>query len=204
MPRGYLLTAEAVQKIQADHESLKLQVRQLQAKANRSQSQVAVENIVYVKITEMVTPASGGVLGSGKAVVQEFNVDDKTVSNQTKVESYGSEKTNRIIDVYNESQIPVMVDSIVLCFRDFKSGLFILEPIQTAIASSNGISGRSNTTAGTGTASIYYLDGSTLTDTGHDVTVYNIADASISSGSWITIKRNANGSEWYVDMEACG
>ena len=199
-----MLTAEAVQKIQADHESLKLQVRQLQAKANRSQSQVAVENIVYVKITEMVTPASGGVLGSGKAVVQEFNVDDKTVSNQTKVESYGSEKTNRIIDVYNESQIPVMVDSIVLCFRDFKSGLFILEPIQTAIASSNGISGRSNTTAGTGTASIYYLDGSTLTDTGHDVTVYNIADASISSGSWITIKRNANGSEWYVDMEACG
>ena len=71
MPRGYMLTAEAVQKIQADHESLKLQVRQLQAKANRSQSQVAIENIVYVKITEMVTPASGGVLGSGKAGFQK-------------------------------------------------------------------------------------------------------------------------------------
>ena len=198
-----MLTAEAVQKIQADHQSLKLQVRQLQAKANRSQSQVAIENIVYVKITEMVTPASDGVLGSGKAVVQEFDVDEKTASNQTKVESYGAEKTDRTIDVYNESQIPVIVDSVVLCFRDFKSGLFIIEPIQTAIAKSNGISGRSGTTAGTGTDSIYYLNGSTLTDTSHDLTVYNIADATIASGAWITIKRNANGSYWYVDMEAC-
>ena len=198
------MTAEAVQKIKADHESLRLRVRELEAKAGRAQSQVAIENIIYVKITEMVTPASDGVLGTGKAVVQEFNVDNKTVSNQTKVESYGAEKTDRTIDVYNESQIPVMVDSIVLCFRDFKSGLFILEPIQTAIAKSNGISGRSGTTAGSGTASIYYLDGSTLTDTSHDLTVYNIADATIASGAWITIKRNANGSYWYVDMEACG
>ncbi len=198
------MTAEAVQKIKADHESLRLRVRELEAKAGRAQSQVAIENIIYVKITEMVTPASDGVLGTGKAVVQEFNVDNKTVGNQTKVESYGAEKTDRSIDVYNESQIPVMVDSIVLCFRDFKSGLFILEPIQTAIAKSNGISGRSGTTAGSGTASIYYLDGSTLTDTSHDLTVYNIADATIASGAWITIKRNANGSYWYVDMEACG
>ena len=199
-----MLTAEAVQKIKADHETLRLRVRELEAKAGRAQSQVAIENIIYVKITEMVTPASDGVLGTGKAVVQEFNVDNKTVSNQTNVESYGAEKTDRTIDVYNESQIPVMVDSIVLCFRDFKSGLFILEPIQTAIAKSNGISGRSGTTAGSGTASIYYLDGSTLTDTSHDLTVYNIADATIASGAWITIKRNANGSYWYVDMEACG
>ena len=199
-----MLTAEAVQKIQADHESLKLQVSQLQAKANRAQSQVALENIIYVKITEIVTPATDGVLGTGKAVVQEFDVEEKTVSNQTKVESYGAEKTDRTIDVYNESQIPVMVDSIVLCFRDFKSGLFIIEPIQTAIAKSNGISGRSGTTAGSGTASIYYLDGSALTDTSHDLTVYNIADATIASGAWITIKRNANGSNWFVDMEACG
>lgn len=203
-----MLTAEAVQKIKADHESLRLRVRELEAKAGRAQSQVAIENIIYVKITEMVTPASDGVLGTGKAVVQEFNVDNKTVSNQTKVESYGAEKTDRTIDVYNESQIPVMVDSIVLCFRDFKSGLFILEPIQTAIAKSNGITARTDTegvfTAGSGTASIYYLDGSTLTDTSHDLTVYNIADATIASGAWITIKRNANGSYWYVDMEACG
>ena len=202
------MTAEAVQKIKADHESLRLRVRELEAKAGRAQSQVAIENIIYVKITEMVTPASDGVLGTGKAVVQEFNVDNKTVSNQTKVESYGAEKTDRTIDVYNESQIPVMVDSIVLCFRDFKSGLFILEPIQTAIAKSNGITARTDTegvfTAGSGTASIYYLDGSTLTDTSHDLTVYNIADATIASGAWITIKRNANGSYWYVDMEACG
>ena len=65
MPKGFMLTAEAVQKIKADHESLRLRVRELEAKAGRAQSQVAIENIIYVKITEMVTPASDGVLGTG-------------------------------------------------------------------------------------------------------------------------------------------
>ena len=179
-----MLTAEAVQKIQADHESLKLQVMQLQAKANRAQSQVAVENIIYVKITEIVTPASGGVLGTGKAVVQEFDVDDKTVSNQTKVESYGAEKTDRTIDVYNESQIPVMVDSIVLCFRDFKSGLIIIEPIQTAIGKApNGISARGGTTAGSGQVDIFYINSSNvLTYSGYGLTAYNLAAAAVAEG----------------------
>ena len=200
-----MLTAEAVQKIQADHESLKLQVSQLQAKANRAQSQVAIENIIYVKITEIVTPASGGVLGTGKAVVQEFDVDDKTASNQTKVESYGAEKTDRTIDVYNESQIPVMVGSIVLCFRDFKSGLFIIEPIQTAIGKApNGISARGSTTAGSGQVDIFYINSSNvLTYSGYGLTAYNLAAAAVAEGQHVTIKRNANGSYWFVDMAEC-
>jgi hypothetical protein len=199
-----MLTAEAVQKIQADHESLKLQVMQLQAKANRAQSQVAIENIIYVKITEIVTPASGGVLGTGKAVVQEFNVDDKTVSNQTKVESYGAEKTDRTIGVYNESQIPVMVGSIVLCFRDFKSGLFIIEPIQTAVGKApNGISSRSGTTAGSGQVDIYTIIGGVFTYSGYGLTAYNIADAAVAGGQHVMIKRNASGNYWFVDMAEC-
>lgn len=199
-----MLTAEAVQKIQADHESLKLQVSQLQAKANRAQSQVSIENIIYVKITEIVTPASGGVLGTGKAVVQEFDVDEKTVSNQTKVESYGAEKTDRTIDVYNESQIPVMVDSIVLCFRDFKSGLFIIEPIQTAVGKApNGISARSGTTAGSGQVDIYTIIAGVFTYSGYGLTAYNIADGAVSGGQHVMIKRNASGSYWFVDMAEC-
>jgi len=199
-----MLTAEAVQKIQADHESLKLQVSQLQAKANRAQSQVAIENIIYAKITEIVTPASGGVLGTGKAVVQEFDVDEKTASNQTKVESYGAEKAVRTIDVYNESQIPVMVDSIVLCFRDFKSGLFIIEPIQTAVGKApNGISARSGTTLGSGQVDIYAIIGGVFTYSGYGLTAYNIADGAVAGGQHVMIKRNASGSYWFVDMAEC-
>lgn len=204
MPKGFMLTAEAVQKIKADHESLRLRVRELEGKAARSQSQVAIENIIYVKVTEIVTPASGGVLGTGKAVVQEFDRNNKSVANQTRRESYGGPDTDREIDVYNESQVPVLVGSIVLCFRDFKSGLFILEPIQTAIGKApNGISARSGSSAGSGQVDIYYLASGTLTYSGYGLTAYNIADAAVAGGQYVMIKRNANGDNWYVDMAEC-
>lgn len=198
-----MLTAEAVQKIQADHQTIKARVRDLEAKAARSQSQISVENIIWVKVSDLITPASGGALGTGKAIPLEFDRDAKTASNQKRRESYAADLTDREIDICNESLLPIPVDTIIRCFRDFKSGLWIVEEPQTAIAKSDGISGRSGTTAGSGTASVYYLSGSTLTDTGHNISVYNIADASIASGAWITIKVNGFGS-WFVDMEACG
>ena len=198
-----MLTAEAVQKIKADHESLRLRVRELEAKAGRAQSQVAIENMMFVKVTEIITPKSAGVFGTGKAVVQDIDRDEKTVSNQTKRESYGGDLTDREIDIYNESLVPIPVDTVLRCFRDFKSGLWLVEAVETVIGVSNGVSGRSSTTAGSGAISVYYLVGTTLTDSGYDLTVYNIADASIASGSWVTAKRNVYG-DWFIDMEACG
>jgi hypothetical protein len=203
MPKGFMLTAEAVQKIKADHESLRLRVRELEGKAARAQSQVAVENVIYVKVTQIVTGLAGGVLGSGKAIAQEFSRKDKTSSDQTRRKSYGGTAENRELDIYNKELVPVPVDTVVRCFRDFKSGLWIVEAPQTAIAISSGISGRSGSTAGTGSASLHYLSAGALVDTGEDVIVYNIADASITSGAWITIKLNTFG-QWFVDMEACG
>ena len=203
MPKGFMLTAEAVQKIKADHESLRLRVRELEGKAARAQSQVTVENVIYVKVTEQIDPASGVTLGAGKADVLEFDKTSKAYSEQTRRASYGGELSNREIDVYNKELVPIPIDTVVRCFRDFKSGLWIVEAPQTAIAISNGISGRSGSTAGSGSASLHYLSAGALVDTGEDVTVYNIADASITSGAWITIKLNTFG-QWFVDMEACG
>jgi len=204
MPKGFMLTAEAVRKIKADHESLRLRVRELEGKAARAPSQVAIENMIYVKVTELVTPAEDGVLGTGKAVVQEFDKEDKTVGNQTRREEYGGPDEDREIDVYNESQIPVFVNSIVLCFRDVKSGLFILEPIQTAIGKApNGISARSGTSAGSGQVDFYYLSDGALTYSGYGLTAYNIADGAVAGGQYVMIKRNANGNNWYVDMAEC-
>lgn len=203
MPKGFMLTAEAVQKIKADHESLRLRVRELEGKAARAQSQVTVENVIYVKVTEQIDPASGVTLGAGKADILEFDRTSKAYSEQTRRASYGGELSNREIDVYNKELVPIPPDTVVRCFRDFKSGLWIVEAPQTAIAISNGISGRSGSTAGSGSASLHYLSAGALVDTGKDVTVYNIADASITSGAWITIKLNTFG-QWFVDMEACG
>ena len=204
MPKGYMLTAEAVRKIKADHESLRLRVRELEGKAARAQSQVAIENLIYVKISEIVTPAASGVLGSGKAIVQEYNRDDYTVSNQTRRKAYGGSLEDREIDVYNESQVPVFVGAIVACYRDFKSGLWILCPVQTAIGKApNGISARSGSNAGTGQVDIYYLSSGVLTYSGYGLVAYNIADSSVAGGSYVMIKRNSVGDNWFVDMAEC-
>ena len=199
-----MLTAEAVQKIKADHESLRLRVRELEAKAGRAQSQVAVENMILVKVTEIITPKTDDVFGTGKAVVQDVDRDDKTVSNQTKRESYGGDLTDREIDIYNESLVPIPVDTVVRCFRDFKSGLWLVESPQTAIGKTpNGISARSEITPGNGQVDIYYIDDGDLVYSEHGLTAYNIADAAVAGGQYVMIKRNTMSGDWFVDMAEC-
>jgi hypothetical protein len=46
------------------------------------------------------------------------------------------------------------------------------------------ITARSGTTIGSGTASLYYLSGSTLTDTTVNLTVYNISSTKATSGRY--------------------
>ena len=204
MPRGFMLTAEAVQKIKADHQSLRLRVRELEAKAGRAQSQVAVENMILVKVTEIITPKTDDVFGTGKAVVRDVDRDDKTVSNQTKRESYGGDLTDREIDIYNESLVPIPVDTVVRCFRDFKSGLWLVESPQTAIGKTpNGISARSEITPGNGQVDIYYIDDGDLVYSEHGLTAYNIADAAVAGGQYVMIKRNTMSGDWFVDMAEC-
>ena len=175
------MTAEAVQKIKADHESLRLRVRELEGKAARAQSQVTVENVIYVKVTEQIDPASGVTLGAGKADVLEFDRTSKAYSEQTRRAYYGGELSNREIDVYNKELVPIPIDTVVRCFRDFKSGLWIVEAPQTAIGyTTGGISARTGTTPGTGTIDVYYrTQAGALTDTGENLAVYNIADAAV-------------------------
>jgi hypothetical protein len=204
MPKGFMLTAEAVQKIKADHESLRLRVRELEGKAARAQSQVAVENIIYVKVTQIVTGLAGGVLGSGKAIAQEFSRKDKTISDQTRRKSYGGTAENRELDIYNKELVPVPVDTVVRCFRDFKSGLWIVEAPQTAVGKApNGISARSGTTAGSGQVDIYTIVSGVFTYSGYGLTAYNIADAAVAGGQHVMIKRNGCGENWFVDMAEC-
>lgn len=199
------MTAEAVQKIKADHESLRLRVRELEGKAARAQLQVAVENVIYVKVTEQIDPASGVTLGAGKADVLEFDRTSKGYSEQTRRASYGGQLSNRKIDIYNKELVPIPPDTVVRCFRDFKSGLWIVEAPQTAIGyTTGGISARSGTTAGTGTIDVYYrTQAGALTGTGENLAVYNIADAAVGSSSYVMVKRSAMSGYWYVDFAEC-
>ena len=229
MPKGYMLAAEAVQKIKADHESLKIQVNHLMAKANRAQSQVALENIVWVKVQELIEPKTSTTLGHGKAIVQEFDITrnedvnsddyDKILTsdfkNQTFVASYGADPENREIDVYNDSLVAIPDKTYIRCFRDFKSGLWMVEAPQSIIGYTlSGITARSGTTLGSGVVKLKYLkDDGTIADitkavegqdpTAYSITVYNIADSSVAVNTHVMAKRNALSGNWFVDFAEC-
>ena len=64
-----------------------------------------------------------------------------------------------------------------------------------------GATGRSGTTAGSGTASVYYLDGATLTDAGYDVDYLNLAVDPVGTNKYILLLRL--GAQFLCVWEEC-
>jgi hypothetical protein len=66
------------------------------------------------------------------------------------------------------------------------------------------VSGMSGNTPGSGSMTIYYVSPANVwTTTNIDVSFINIATATVSSGTNITIKRLGQSNVWVLDMEAC-
>ena len=210
MPNGFLLTGEAVKKLREDHATIKNRVRRLESMVSNIRPSMGKEDSVLVKVTEQIEPRVTTTLGKGKADVQEITIDDSDVAtfkDATEVKSYGADPTNRNIDVYNDSLIPIPVDSYIRVSRNYLSGAWMpTNGVQTAIAKTVGsIAARTGTTAGSGTVNIYYMTAAgVLTDTGKTVTAYNIAGGAIQATTFITIKRMEAAPYWVVDMEDCG
>jgi hypothetical protein len=154
------------------------------------------EEAVLVKVTEIITGRSTTQLGKGKAEIWKIDEDGKLEDAQRDE-----------IEIYNDSLIPIPVDSYIRVSRNFRSGLWIpVIGVQTAIAKTVGaIAARSGSTAGSGTVDIYYMSSAgVLTDSGEKVTAYNIASGAINYATFITIKRVEGSGFWVVDMEDCG
>lgn len=96
-------------------------------------------------------------------------------------------------------------DTLVEIFwnREAEEWWTLTSPHTLAGVSSN-VSGMSGNTPGAGSMTIYYVSPDNVwTTTDVDVSFINIATATISSGTNITIKRLGQSHVWVVDMEAC-
>lgn len=209
MPNGFLLTAEAVKKLRADHDTIKNRVRRLESMVSNIRPNLGKEDHVLVKVTEEIEGRTTTTLGKGRADIQNIEIDSSDVAtfeDATKVETYGGEPTNRNIEVYNDSLVAIPVDSIIRVSRNFRSGLWLPNfETQTAVArTDSAIAARTANTPGSGSVYIWYItSGGQLYDTGKTVTAYNIAGAEIAATTFITIKRIEGSNYWVVDMEDC-
>jgi len=196
MPRGYVIDADGIRKLREDHEILRKRITHLEQKFAGSIGAGVRLDREFAKVTTQIGQRVTTTLGSGKADLYKI---DKTDGTFAKIDD--SE-----VDVYNSSLVPVPVDAYVRISRNFRSGLWMVDELQTAVAKAggSGVTARSGTIAGSGTVSIYYIASGVLTDTGQDVAVVNMSATAVANNAYITIKRCSLDEEWIVDAEDCG
>ncbi len=209
--RGYQFDLDSVKKIKADHETLKRRLHHLEQMIRGGLSTDSREQKILVKTTEDIDAMnSSDRLGTGRAKIYSFKRDeyqDKIQDGDDYVYfyNYELEETQREeIRIYNPNKIPIGEDTFVKCERHSSTGLWLVEELQTAIGiASNGISARGTTTAGSGQVDLYYIKNGALTFSGVGLVAYNIAEAAVAGGAYVTIKRNSTDGLWYVDMAEC-
>lgn len=66
-----------------------------------------------------------------------------------------------------------------------------------------GIAARSGTTVSSGSCDVYEIVGTTLTDTGVNIDVFNISLGSVNASIFGTAKREYASGKWIIDLEDC-
>ena len=69
----------------------------------------------------------------------------------------------------------------------------------------NGVTGRGGTTPGTGTATLKRITDGAITnlDPSSDITVYNLATASVAGAKYLMLVREYFSGKWFVVWEEC-
>jgi hypothetical protein len=196
MPRGNLINDRGIKRLREDHEILRKRITHLENKLTGAVGAGVRRTAEFAKVTTQIGQRVTTTLGSGKADLYAIDNSDGTFAKIDDSE----------VDVYNSSLVPVPVGSYIRILRDFRSGLWMVEEMQTAVAKAggSGVTARSGTTAGSGTVTIYYIDGGVLTSTSQTVTAYSLSATAVANNAYITIKRCSLDEEWIVDAEDCG
>lgn len=204
MPKGYVIDAEGIKKLREDHEILRKMMSQMQQKITGTVGAGIRPNSEFVKVTTEIAPRNSTILGKGKAELYKLSKGDNLLVKFEKI--IDSEGNATELDVYNTNLVPVAVDSYLRITRNFRSGLWMVGEIETAVARAFGYppTARSGNTAGSGTVSIFSIVSGVLTNTGTNVTAYNLSATAVSPHTYITIKKCSLSEDWIVDAEDCG
>ena len=196
MPSGNLIDDAGIKRLREDHDILYKRVVQLEQKFSSGGGAGVRLNREFAKVTTQIGQRVTTTLGSGKADIYKI---DKTNGTFAKIDD--SE-----VDVYNSSLVPVPVDAYVRISRNFRSGLWMVDELQTAVAKAggSGVTARSGSTAGSGEVTIYYIASGVLTSMTETLTAYNLSATAVANNAYITIKRCSLDEEWIVDAEDCG
>ena len=212
MPKGYVIDAEGIKKLREDHEILRKMLLQMEQKIKGSIGAGIRMDSEFVKVTERITPRDTSTtalekrLGLGKAEVYNITQGSGDHDGDSFEKLTDSEGNGTYIDVFNSNRVSVPVGAYIHVKRNFRSGLWMVGEIQTAVAvtGESGVTARSYATAGTGTVMTHYFNAGVLTRTLEELTVYNMSLTAIANDTFITIKRCSLSEDWIVDAEDCG
>ena len=201
---GYVIDAAGIQKLREDHETIRTRITHLEQKFTGAVGAGVRITAEFVKVSTKIGQRVTTTLGKGKAELYKISKDASDVATYEAVLDAAGDPVE--VDVYNASLVPIPVGSYIRISRDFRSGVWMTGEMQTAVAKAgaSGVTARSGTTAGSGTVTIYYIDGGVLTSTSQTVTAYSLSATAVANNAYITIKRCSLDEEWIVDAEDCG
>ena len=80
----------------------------------------------------------------------------------------------------------------------------VVQGIYIAKTKAGGIDAVTGSTPGSATVDLYYInDSGALTDTGQDITAYNIASNAVDATTFIQVKQEIYSGKYIVDFEDC-
>jgi hypothetical protein len=65
------------------------------------------------------------------------------------------------------------------------------------------IAARSGTTVSSGTVTLYYVSGTTLTSLGISVSAFNLSGTAVAADAWLNVAPEAGSGKWFVTWEDC-
>jgi hypothetical protein len=167
MPDGYLVTAETIRKLRADHDELRTQLKVLQNSILRAPpTSVAgtAETLALAKLTDNIggytlNGVGNAVLESGQADVYTLRPDGELVS------------LDRSVDVYNGEVDDLTLGTFVSIQRHYMTGKWVVDRIGAAGTTLHRVKLKESmgiTVSQEASADLYSLAG---VDSGEDITV---------------------------------
>jgi hypothetical protein len=197
MPATYTFDERSVRTLRRDHERLRYQVGDLFAVTRRllGRARAPREDTILGVISSTVTARVGTQWGSGELTVMAL--DRAGVSRET----------GRVETVWNPWLVPLpaVADIPQWARRDFRSGLWIVQPQPSVLAltGGSGIAARVGTALGANTVTIYYSAGGTLTATAVTFTAYNVSTAPVGAAKYIKVGCESPSALPIVEVESC-
>lgn len=197
----YTFDLQGMKALARDHRRIAGDLENLKRLLQYQRYESAANPVVLVQPSETIGGLSENALG--ETVVTEGNSNLLSLKDGGALRPAGFNQK-----VWNLSSIPLTSGSAHIGYREATSGrtvVFTNQVVEIGKADSTIAASSTGGTPGSGTVSIYtFTSTGGTTDTGENVTAFNLSIDSVAAGRWLGLNRHDRTGLWLIIYEDCG